>query len=326
MIRVAIIGLGHIGRTHVAALAHVEGCKLVSGCDRDVTLASVLPEGLPFFSSHYDLLSVGGFETVVVATPNQTHAQIAFDVLNAGYHVIVEKPAANSVGDLNHLQQLAIYNSRHVYYAFHAAEALEVDALVSHIDNHSVNYGPLTSFYCRFYDPYIRADGLLSPCADSLDNCWSDSGINALSVIDRILSVDQLSPRFSRKSIDPTSGGRVNSFFAGFHFPTYGIMDSGGFGIIDTAWDLSCNFKATSLFFGTTGWRLNVNHSNQILSAVDPKNQQTILARFDGDRLLNHYLGVFSHYVDLYSASQSAMNFQSASRIHMKLFESAEVQ
>lgn len=319
-LRLAIIGFGHIGRTHVAALSHTEGLELVAGCDHDASLSSVLPEAIPFYRAHTELLSAGGFDTVVVATPNRTHNSIARDVLAAGYHVIVEKPAANSLEELDALGRLAAQRARHVYYAFHAASAYEVDALVAHLAEHRERYGPLTAFHSRFYDPYIDDQGRLVPHAKSLDECWSDSGVNALSVLDRLYPVDRLRPAFRRQSGRADLPPGVLSASAGFHFPVT-TSDSAGFGVIDTAWDQGLNYKATTFFFSQTGWRLEADHSAQRVTAWGPQGETVELARFDGDRLLNHYLGLFADYRDR-ARLDATMNGAAARRVHGQLFQS----
>lgn len=317
MLRVAIIGLGHIGRTHVAALLQTEGLQLVAGCDHDAVLASVLPQRVPFHASHAELLAAGGFDTVVIATPNRTHNAIARDVVSAGYHAIVEKPAASSFQDMDELEHLTAVEGRHVYYAFHAASACEVDALVAHLSEQSGRYGPLTAFHSRFYDPYIDAQGRLVPHARSLDECWSDSGVNALSVLDRLFQVDRLRPAFRRQSGRTDAPPGVLNVSVGFHFSVVGV-DSAGFGLIDTGWDQGLNYKATTFYFGHTGWRVMADHSAQTVTAWDPQGEVTELARFDGERLLNHYLGLFADYRDRVQRGAD-MNGAAARRVHEQL-------
>lgn len=319
MFRIAIIGLGHIGRTHVAALLKTEGLELISGCDQDANLASVLPQGVHFYSSHTSLLDAGGFDTVVVATPNRTHNTLARKVLAAGYHVIVEKPAAASLAELQALENLATAQERHIYYAFHAALAFEVDALVAHLTEAEGHYGPLTAFHCRFFDPYIDSQGRLVAHALSLDDCWSDSGVNALSVLDRFYPVNHLCASFRRQSGHPQVPPGVLSASVGFHFPI-NQEGSAGFGLIDTAWDQGLNYKATSLYFGQSGWRLLVDHTAQTVTAYSPEGVSEQLFQFEGDRLLNHYLGIFADYYNRVQTG-SRMNASAALRVHAQLFK-----
>lgn len=326
MIRLAIIGLGHIGRIHIAALTQSKGFALVAGCDNDSALAAVLPPGIPFYPSHHNMLAAGDYDTVMVATPNRIHNAIACDVLSAGYNVIVEKPAATCPAELQHLEQLAAARGRHVYYAFHAAAAFEVDALVAHLGDNSRSYGPLTGFHCRFYDPYIHPSGSLLTQAQSLDDCWSDSGVNALSVLDRVLPVDAFSLAFCRQSGDRNREPGVLSTLVGFHFSAIGSESSTGFGVIDTAWDQGRNYKCTTLCYGHSGWRVEADHSSQTVTVWDNENQPMRIAQFLGNRLHNHYLGVFANYRKLYEARDYAMNSNAARRIHTQLFNGMNMQ
>ncbi len=53
--------------------------------------------GVPFFSNHHDLLAAVQPELVVIMTPHTSHPIIAIDALEAGAHVLVEKPMAIQV-------------------------------------------------------------------------------------------------------------------------------------------------------------------------------------------------------------------------------------
>lgn len=323
MLKVALIGLGHIGQTHVSAISKTKGLELVAGCDNNKALASVLPKNIKFYNSYTELLIAGQFDTVVVATSNSTHYSIALDVLSAGYHVIIEKPAAKNTQELNLIEQLAVKKKRHIFYALHAASALEVNALAKHLSEKSKTYGNLTAFHCRFYDPYLDKNGKLTSNAKSLGDCWSDSGVNALSVIDCVLPVDQLHASFCRKSVNTNETNGILSTSVGFKFNVI-KSDNSGFGLIDTAWDQAINFKVTTLFFGNTGYCIEADHSNQKLTQWDSNGVSTELVRFEGNRLLNHYLGVFDDYQKKVYSNQT-MNSIVAQRIHSKMFEGANL-
>jgi predicted dehydrogenase len=319
MIKVALIGLGHIGQTHVSAISKTNGLELVAGCDQNKALASVLPKNIKFYNSYLELLATGKFDTVVVATSNNTHYSIALDVLSAGYHVIIEKPAAKNTKELDEMEQLALKKRRHIYYALHAASALEVNALTKHLYEKRENYGRITAFHSRFYDPYIDNNGKLTPNAQSLGNCWSDSAVNALSVVDSVLSVDRLHAFFCRKSGNSNLSKGVLSASVGFKFNVT-KLDNSGFGLIDTAWDQAINYKVTTFYFGNTGWCIEADHSNQTITQWDPNGLSTELVRFEGNRLLNHYLGVFDDYQKKVYSNQP-MNTLAAQRIHSKMFD-----
>lgn len=318
-VRIAIIGLGHIGEVHIAALEQLPGFKLVAVCDRQTELRSVVQEAVEFYDNREEMLSCGGFDTVIVATPNSLHNAMALDTLRAGFNVIVEKPAACSLEELDLLEETALQTGRHVYYAFHASCALEVRWIFDHlqVQENLQNYGPLTAFFSRFYDPYIDANDRVVEHAGGLDDCWSDSGVNALSVLDRFLPVDHLWVDSTRQSGQAVTFPGVRSKSVRFGFGV-GRNDASGLGVIETAWDQGINFKCTELYFGCTGWKLVVDHSAQAVTEIGLDACAREMVRFSGERLLNHYLGVFKDYLRRYE--QGNMNGIVARRIHEQLF------
>jgi predicted dehydrogenase len=95
-VRVAVIGLGRMGRAHAQHLAfHVPGARLAGVVDeRSDTVACVAHElGVPGRTSVEDLLAAD-IDGVVIATPLATHAALVEAVALAGKHVLCEKPFA----------------------------------------------------------------------------------------------------------------------------------------------------------------------------------------------------------------------------------------
>lgn len=317
-IKIAIIGLGHIGKVHIAALQKTPGYELVAACDRQKDLASIVPEAAAFYGSHQKMLARGGFDTVIVATPNHTHNALSIEALQAGYNVLVEKPAAGSMQELDSLEKAAQEARGHLNYAFHAACAREVLWLEEHLEQGGDKYGPLTAFFSRFYDPYLDENDKLAPQAESLGDCWSDSGINALSVLHKFLPVDRLWVESRRQSgsKSPLPGGRSASVRYGF---SVSGKDHTGLGVIETAWDQGVNFKCTELYFAATGYRLKVDHSEQSVTEHAPDGVIKKLVKFEGERLLNHYLGVFADYRQRYFKGNT--NAEMGRIVHEKLFE-----
>lgn len=321
-IKIAIIGLGHIGQIHVQALLELPFFELVAACDTDMNLADILPETVAFYKNYKDMLNVGGFDVAVVATPNKTHTEISKDVLETIGDVIVEKPAAMTLYELKELEQLAQKKNRHIYYAFHAAYAPEVLFLHKCLCENQKKYGPLTGFFSRFYDPYLSTGGELSPSALGLGDCWFDSGINALSVIDKVYSVEFLTVKSRLQSVGYSKDSTIGNISVQFSFPVSNV-DSSGLGVIETAWDQGVNYKCTELYFACTGWCLILNHSEQKVFSISPEGKTSCLAAFTGERLLNHYHGVFRDYFFRYQ--QSKMNSERSIFIHRKLYEASEI-
>ena len=88
--RVALIGANGHGRTHRRAIAELDGVDLVA--IGDVAAVPDVPEGVPVFADHRDLLAATGPDIVIVCTPPHTHLRIAEDALRSGADVLLEKP------------------------------------------------------------------------------------------------------------------------------------------------------------------------------------------------------------------------------------------
>jgi predicted dehydrogenase len=117
-IRIAIIGLGKIARqSHVPALERSPQFRLVAGAD---------PAGrdwaLPLFPDCETLLSHYGHEldAVAICTPPQLRTPIACQCVEAGLHVLLEKPPGTSLGETQALLDLAGQRAVTVYFSWHS--------------------------------------------------------------------------------------------------------------------------------------------------------------------------------------------------------------
>lgn len=101
-IRFAVVGSGHIGKRHAAMIQQNPESKLVAMADVNTALEADIEStfGVPFFSSIEELLASGlEFDVVNICTPNNFHSPQAILALEAGKHVVVEKPMALSKAD-----------------------------------------------------------------------------------------------------------------------------------------------------------------------------------------------------------------------------------
>lgn len=113
-IRVGILGLGSIGRTHAAALAtlapQVELVAASGGGDEPVAdwpqVARVGPE---------ELLAREDLDLVAITSPSDLHAEHAAAAIEAGKSVVVEKPIATTTTDATTLIRLAREHGQHIF-------------------------------------------------------------------------------------------------------------------------------------------------------------------------------------------------------------------
>src|ERR1700733_3737037 len=109
-IKTAIIGTGFMGRVHLEALRRVEFVEVAGIAGRNLEAARKLGSGFSISTiviDYRDLLRDPSIEAVHICTPNAQHFSMAKESLQAGKHVICEKPLATTVEEAEELVSLA---------------------------------------------------------------------------------------------------------------------------------------------------------------------------------------------------------------------------
>lgn len=110
--RYALIGCGRISPNHIEA-AKNNGLEIAAICDivpeymAEKAERFSLPESVRRYTDYRQMLAEEKPELVAVATESGKHAAIAMDCINAGCHVIIEKPIALSIEDADRIIALA---------------------------------------------------------------------------------------------------------------------------------------------------------------------------------------------------------------------------
>jgi predicted dehydrogenase len=126
--RIGVIGTGWWAtQHHIPSLASYKGAELTCLADTDTGKLKVAAERFgvaDVFADHRDLIDSGLAEGVVIATPHATHYPIARDALDAGLHVLLEKPMVLKATDAWDLVERADTRKLHllVGYTFHYTE------------------------------------------------------------------------------------------------------------------------------------------------------------------------------------------------------------
>ncbi|HEY0319952.1 MAG TPA: Gfo/Idh/MocA family oxidoreductase [Pyrinomonadaceae bacterium] len=109
-IRTAVVGVGHLGRQHArihAALASEGKSEFVAVCDiNEETARTVAAERETGWTSDWQTL-IGRADAVSLAVPTESHAEIACRLLEAGIHVLVEKPISRTLEEADRMIQSA---------------------------------------------------------------------------------------------------------------------------------------------------------------------------------------------------------------------------
>lgn len=100
-LRVAVIGCGDVSLIHAEAIGAIEGAELVGVCDTDPTALARAEKftGVPGFPGTTELISAVSPDVVHVTTPHFQHADPTITALEAGVHVLQEKPLAHTLAE-----------------------------------------------------------------------------------------------------------------------------------------------------------------------------------------------------------------------------------
>ncbi len=115
--KAALIGAGHIARQHLDCLKTLPGIELAAVCDLSPAIAEAAAEryGIgAWFTDHRAMLDKAKPDVVHVTTPPTSHFRLCMNSLDAGAHVIVEKPATSTLEELETLAKRAEEAGRHL--------------------------------------------------------------------------------------------------------------------------------------------------------------------------------------------------------------------
>lgn len=115
-LRVGIIGAGYIASWHADAIKATPGARLVAVCDpaRDAAEALASSYGIAAFTDLDQMIAAQVCDVVHILTPPNLHRDLAVQCLNAGLHVLVEKPVALSVAEVRDMAEAARTSGRHL--------------------------------------------------------------------------------------------------------------------------------------------------------------------------------------------------------------------
>jgi predicted dehydrogenase len=111
----ALVGWGAIGIAHASALSETQGLRLVGICDQNPQRLDDARRDFPetrLYPRLEDVLADDQVDLAIVSTPPNTHAPIAERVLEAGKHVVVEKPFCLTTAEADRLVAVAEQQKR----------------------------------------------------------------------------------------------------------------------------------------------------------------------------------------------------------------------
>ncbi len=108
-LRAGVVGLG-MGRGHIQAYQKVTGCEVTAVCDKDPDRLKRAVEEFHIkhtFEDAQKMFASGKIDVVSIATPNFTHRSLTIAALQAGLHVLCEKPLAMNAAEAREMLEAA---------------------------------------------------------------------------------------------------------------------------------------------------------------------------------------------------------------------------
>jgi len=154
MFKIAIVGTGIIAGTHIDAMNKLGGCELAALCDINEQRLNELCEkhGVPGCTDYKKLPELCDFDAVIINLPHGLHKDASVFFLEAGKHVLVEKPMANTVEECDAMlaaaeksgKKLAVGHIQRFFRPNRIVKELvengELGKLCMYVEQRSINY------------------------------------------------------------------------------------------------------------------------------------------------------------------------------------------
>ena len=107
VLRVGVVGVGHIGKNHARLYGDLPSAKFTAVYDIDQPRAKKITEKSHALAAHSIDEFAENIDAASIATPTSTHFEIAKQLLDRGKHLLIEKPIAENTAHATELAELA---------------------------------------------------------------------------------------------------------------------------------------------------------------------------------------------------------------------------
>lgn len=279
IMNVGIIGFGKIARKYVKPIQDSRTFHLKAICDLKKSAEHHSKEyNALFFTDYQEMLHHKDIDVIIITTPPETHFDIAENCILHGKNVILEKPAALHLEEVERLLALSKQNQVKFDVIFHWKYGNEV----LYIKDKWKDYGEIKRIETTVLDPYTDDAYEIKEEYVGLEGSWYDCGINCLSFLSCFVDVRELYLLEKTYIYDQKNHLDIYSR----HNYNIGELDIS----ITIDWRYRANHKYTHIYFHKDV--LYVDHSSQTIFL----NNELLVDLNDGDRLENHYKNYLEAY------------------------------
>lgn len=266
MIRIAVVGVGGMGRHHVAAFSGKDGCEIVAICDVDMEQAkSIAAEiGAKAYDDLDLMINQVEIDAISNCTPDRFHLPVSLKALRAGKHVLCEKPLAVNHAEAVQMEEAAreagLVNM--VNFSYRSAPAIQkARQIVS-----SGELGRIVHVEASYFQSWLTSrvwgDWRTSPAwlwrlstEYGSQGTLGDIGVHILDFASFPVG-GYTSVQCSMRTFDKAEGGRIGSYTldANDTFAVHAEFENGAMGVIQaTRWATGYQNRLALHLFGDKG-------------------------------------------------------------------------
>lgn len=146
MLKISLLGFGHIGRVHRNAIEETEGVELVSIIDINYEDQE---SAIPIYKTLENFLEEDHeTDLVIIATPNGLHRDHAIRCLKAGKNVLIEKPIALNSKDAKEILEVAEKTGKRVFSSMQLRFSPPVSYVKTLLENNSLGEIYMVNIHC----------------------------------------------------------------------------------------------------------------------------------------------------------------------------------
>lgn len=286
---IAIIGLGHAFEKQYNSLTQNKQIDIIELCDVD-------PEKTKKYNCNNNYLSLQS-KNVIVATPPHLHLEMVENLLRLDKSIILEKPIVTSLPELAILKNIS--ENSPFYTSLHFSFGLEIDYFINNINSIP------NRIHCYISDNYVSYKKI-KESALCLRGSYLDETINPLSALGRMFGYN-IKFISCKKKYYP---GDIYDYYSFSSFIIEGIETN-----IEVIWNNEESQKYIDLYYDN--FIIRLDSMNQ--AVINITTNETLFSGF-GDRMTNHYLGVYSDYIN------TKDNYYTSLKLHEELLKGVDYE
>lgn len=324
--RVAVIGLGGIAQlVHLPILSKLGNVDVTAVCDINRNRVKTISEKFGVQKQYLDykeMLDSDEVEAIIIATPTNTHAEIALECLKAKKHVLIEKPMSRTLSEAKEINNLAKKNKVKVMVGMnlrYRPDAMLMKSLVS-----SGELGDIFYIRCGWLRKQSSNQKWFMNKSQSGGGVIIDLGILVLDLALWILNDTKMKSvsiqkfNHNTKDVEDSAVGMVR-------------FDNGQVISFEVSWDLHSEWDKFHLAaFGTKGTaHLNPLRayrrldSSQIDYTISNSANTSNLFKKSYENELKHFIGAVRENHNVISSGEDAVYLM---KLLEAIYKSAETQ